>query len=1365
MKRTSLYLLVTFFWMLMLRALLLAQPLQAQSLQAQSLPQVEHTQGMHQYIVREAFALLQRERPGLAMKLADHIGEGQAGERPWQLATVLAGTYREDCEDIVYGHGGSERALWPQIEINTPGPCMEEIYDRFRNELLAHEDIAAGLVTISHFWDPDAQDNYVGKDGIAVSATGLLSCLSTPNQTVTIKVQVNAWDKMQKLARPNGTAIRDYWWTALERMYDANSNLVCVLPAHDGSGRPMLLRYATLEELHNTGSCSIQLPGESVWRAVVLTEQQRKQYVWEIFGRMCHLLADMSVPAHTHKDMHMGNVVVEQEIEKLGISLGTVKLTVWDEDSYEGWVGNPVARFWTASMIRDGLIDLSGVGDPLHYLMSTMRSRAASFASDDFDGTGSYLGIPRYLAEIPDRHNASGRQIDYIKHGLLCAVRDNTLPYAIRATATLMAWFASRLDMPEHYVVRNVGTAGYDDFFVRDSFRDPFPVSGTLSGTSFSKQAGDELSLRAHTDPHVTTNAKFRFWKDDAKRTTTLHQFDDYVAENLKTAEADYEFAHTHNLPVLQDLDELGMPLHQVYPAFRNPWQVDKRYVDAWILPQQEMFGDYRPYPSPTYNGGLFFGCYDPAKPEHGYYSVRASNVLERASLAHKAGELEPGDYAFIDWEAIWAGMYDDPQNAQQPPHPAYPEPEQYDTKIVDFIQPGASVFAHYKAHRTAALQSPPTRSNSQRRVAGDDESVKHAVYESSGRIWYLRSSDGGSSWSGEMLVSDMGVQAARPSVAARGASAWISYVADGHVVLRVQTDRRWETVYRAPVAMSTQSAPVVAVLDSYEGARARGMVVCLVWEDDHVLKFAVLDGPNVLVDDQVLVRGHQRGSAVDQPRYPSIASSTMPYARPTFDHGFHIAWIENGSIYYCRLGIDRAVSPPLLQGWSAGGGAVTESVHASTGSVGALYPARHAPSITVTGKGTVHVSFDVVSSWSGWPQVGAGPGGLPSSFVLRERPLPTLLGPTWRTTTTVVSSNNNAAQLCSPSIAACPGSGTQGSKSSGLRIAYNDRPGMISVARLEGTLDIRAHEDGCDPSMTVWGSGPEELLDLYSIDAAHPYDWHVLSSRRNLAKTTDLTLLRQRQLLMKQGESIAALGLSAMRLSSATGDERQLAWDPAHDSLVAGIETPLQAKLRSARFTPMEGDHLCLTVERFAQRAEDANAEVLLSITDAHTDELLRSERWPVRGFASGEAVTTERIDLTTFRGLTLRVSAGVRMQGEEWDVAVVDRYAQVGEADVDVMEKAGGEAAARGPRLAQNHPNPFNPSTSISFTLFREAEVKLRVYNLLGRLVATLRDDVLPAGEHSVRFDAGALPTGVYIYRLEAGGQVQTRTMHLLK
>ena len=83
----------------------------------------------------------------------------------------------------------------------------------------------------------------------------------------------------------------------------------------------------------------------------------------------------------------------------------------------------------------------------------------------------------------------------------------------------------------------------------------------------------------------------------------------------------------------------------------------------------------------------------------------------------------------------------------------------------------------------------------------------------------------------------------------------------------------------------------------------------------------------------------------------------------------------------------------------------------------------------------------------------------------------------------------------------------------------------------------------------------------------------------------------------------------------------------------------------------------------------------------------------------------------------------------------------------------------------LHSNYPNPFNPSTTIRFTVPEPATVHLAVYDLLGRRVALLVDGSLNAGAHEVPFDASGLPSGTYLYRLETSGGSFTKRMTLLK
>jgi hypothetical protein len=81
------------------------------------------------------------------------------------------------------------------------------------------------------------------------------------------------------------------------------------------------------------------------------------------------------------------------------------------------------------------------------------------------------------------------------------------------------------------------------------------------------------------------------------------------------------------------------------------------------------------------------------------------------------------------------------------------------------------------------------------------------------------------------------------------------------------------------------------------------------------------------------------------------------------------------------------------------------------------------------------------------------------------------------------------------------------------------------------------------------------------------------------------------------------------------------------------------------------------------------------------------------------------------------------------------------------------------------QNYPNPFNPSTLISFTLPEQTDVQLKIYDVLGNEVATLVSENKPAGRYEVEWNASNLPSGVYIYQLVAGTNIQMKKMLLLK
>ena len=83
----------------------------------------------------------------------------------------------------------------------------------------------------------------------------------------------------------------------------------------------------------------------------------------------------------------------------------------------------------------------------------------------------------------------------------------------------------------------------------------------------------------------------------------------------------------------------------------------------------------------------------------------------------------------------------------------------------------------------------------------------------------------------------------------------------------------------------------------------------------------------------------------------------------------------------------------------------------------------------------------------------------------------------------------------------------------------------------------------------------------------------------------------------------------------------------------------------------------------------------------------------------------------------------------------------------------------------LFQNYPNPFNPSTTISYRLAKEGYVTIKVYDILGKEVASLVNEVKSAGSYTAKFSGEKYSSGVYFYQLRAGGTIESKKMILLR
>ncbi len=137
---------------------------------------------------------------------------------------------------------------------------------------------------------------------------------------------------------------------------------------------------------------------------------------------------------------------------------------------------------------------------------------------------------------------------------------------------------------------------------------------------------------------------------------------------------------------------------------------------------------------------------------------------------------------------------------------------------------------------------------------------------------------------------------------------------------------------------------------------------------------------------------------------------------------------------------------------------------------------------------------------------------------------------------------------------------------------------------------------------------------------------------------------------------------------------------------------------------------------------------------------------------------------------GLFTFIAPKDTLQGGSYVIGVTDGIDTISSEAFNIrivtgLEVLPGSNTPTAYNLSQNYPNPFNPSTQINFDLPKESHVVLKIYNALGQEVTTLVNRNMPTGSYKYQFNADNLPSGIYIYRLQAGSFNSVRKMVLLK
>ena len=192
------------------------------------------------------------------------------------------------------------------------------------------------------------------------------------------------------------------------------------------------------------------------------------------------------------------------------------------------------------------------------------------------------------------------------------------------------------------------------------------------------------------------------------------------------------------------------------------------------------------------------------------------------------------------------------------------------------------------------------------------------------------------------------------------------------------------------------------------------------------------------------------------------------------------------------------------------------------------------------------------------------------------------------------------------------------------------------------------------------------------------------------------------------------------------------------------------QFAAQSSGFYKLESDFF-IPVELASFNAQLVDRDVLLNWTTAtelnnqgfEIEHSIDNENFSKVGFVPGFGTTSE------LKSYSFRIS----------NVDAGDQYYRLKQIDFDGSSTIYNSVEIFGPVpsnfvLNQNHPNPFNPSTTISFSLPVESSVTIKLFNMLGQEVAEITSSDFQAGNHNLKFDAKELSSGAYIYTLEANG-----------
>jgi predicted esterase len=178
-------------------------------------------------------------------------------------------------------------------------------------------------------------------------------------------------------------------------------------------------------------------------------------------------------------------------------------------------------------------------------------------------------------------------------------------------------------------------------------------------------------------------------------------------------------------------------------------------------------------------------------------------------------------------------------------------------------------------------------------------------------------------------------------------------------------------------------------------------------------------------------------------------------------------------------------------------------------------------------------------------------------------------------------------------------------------------------------------------------------------------------------------------------------------------------------------------------------------------------NDEIKLSWNDIRNPEERANKIWYYKIYNKDSLIGTTEFDKITYQFHAINEVDTFKVSAVNYHFKESDNSNVVFYSYGSIITGIGNylQVKSLDPVLYQNHPNPFNPTTTIKYSTQKESFVTIKIYDILGNEIITLVNERKPAGTYAINFNGSNLPSGIYFYRMQAGNFVSTKKFVLLK